>query len=61
MHMLLADEALRRRLGEAARRRVLAEYTVERMVEQTLEVYRFAIGRSGVTAAPLSGGNAPHG
>jgi hypothetical protein len=48
MRMLLADEALRRRLGEAARRRVLAEYTVERMVEQTLEVYRFAIGRSGL-------------
>ena len=48
MRMLLANEALRRRLGEAARRRVLAEYTVERMVEQTLEVYRFAIGRSGL-------------
>ena len=61
MRMLLADEALRRRLGEAARRRVLAEYTVERMVEQTLEVYRFAIGRSGATAAPLSGSNAPRG
>jgi glycosyltransferase involved in cell wall biosynthesis len=47
MRTLLADEGLRRRLGEAARRRVLAQYTVERMVEQTLDVYRFAIARSG--------------
>jgi glycosyltransferase involved in cell wall biosynthesis len=46
MRTLLADEALRRRLGEAARRRVLREYTVERMVERTLEVYRFAIART---------------
>jgi glycosyltransferase involved in cell wall biosynthesis len=42
---LMRDEALRRRIGESARRRVLAEYTVERMVERTLEVYRIAIAR----------------
>jgi glycosyltransferase involved in cell wall biosynthesis len=45
MRTLMHDESLRRRLGEAARRRVLAEYTIERMVEQTLDVYRFAISR----------------
>jgi glycosyltransferase involved in cell wall biosynthesis len=45
LHTLLRDEALRRRLGEAARERVLAEYTVERMVERTLDVYRIAIAR----------------
>jgi glycosyltransferase involved in cell wall biosynthesis len=47
MDGLLADEKLRRRLGEAARARVLAEYTIERMVEQTLDIYRFAIARTG--------------
>lgn len=45
METLLRDKGLRRRLGEAARRRVLAEYTVESMVERTLEVYRAAIAR----------------
>jgi glycosyltransferase involved in cell wall biosynthesis len=45
MRTLLRDENLRRRLGEAARRRVLGEYTVERMVEQTLAVYRVANAR----------------
>ena len=45
MRTLLHDESLRRRLGQAARGRVLVEYTVERMVEQTLDVYRVAIAR----------------
>jgi glycogen synthase len=42
---LLEDEALRRRLGEGARRRMLAEYTLERMVERTLAVYELARAR----------------
>jgi glycosyltransferase involved in cell wall biosynthesis len=42
---LLRDESLRQRLGQAARQRVLVHYTVERMVEQTLDVYRIAIQR----------------
>jgi glycosyltransferase involved in cell wall biosynthesis len=46
MRALLRDEGLRERLGQRARRRVLAHYTVERMVDQTLDVYRFAIARS---------------
>jgi starch synthase len=45
MRTLARDEGLRRQVGNAARERVLAEYTVERMVEQTLEVYRVAIAR----------------
>jgi glycosyltransferase involved in cell wall biosynthesis len=43
MRALLRDESLRQRVGQAARQRVLAQYTVERMVEQTLDVYRTAI------------------
>jgi glycosyltransferase involved in cell wall biosynthesis len=43
MSALVRDESLRERLGQAARRRVLSQYTVERMVEQTLDVYRIAI------------------
>jgi glycosyltransferase involved in cell wall biosynthesis len=45
---LLADEGARKRLGHAARERVLAEYTLERMVERTLGVYRHAIKRQAV-------------
>ena len=37
---LLTDSALARRLGEAARHRVLSEFTVEKMVERHLELYR---------------------
>jgi glycosyltransferase involved in cell wall biosynthesis len=36
------DDALRRRLVEGATRRVRAAYTLDRMVEATVEVYRFA-------------------
>lgn len=42
---LLADRGARERIGRAARNRVLAEYTLERMVERTLEVYEIAIRR----------------
>jgi glycosyltransferase involved in cell wall biosynthesis len=45
MRTLMFDPSRRQRLGEAARRRVLAEYTVERMVERTLDVYQIAIAR----------------
>jgi glycosyltransferase involved in cell wall biosynthesis len=47
MRALLRDEDFRLRLGEAARKRVLDEYTLERMVEGTLDVYRTAIARLG--------------
>lgn len=39
---LLADAATRRRMGEAARRRVEEEYTIELMVERTLAIYEIA-------------------
>jgi glycosyltransferase involved in cell wall biosynthesis len=52
MHALLRDEDFRQRLGQAARERVLAEYTIERMVERTLDVYRIAIARLGPKREP---------
>jgi glycosyltransferase involved in cell wall biosynthesis len=42
---LLDDPPLRRRLGRAAREQVAAEYSTERMVSGTLEVYRRVIRR----------------
>jgi glycosyltransferase involved in cell wall biosynthesis len=45
MGAVLQDEALRLRLGPAARERVLAEFTVERMTERTVAVYRIAADR----------------
>jgi glycosyltransferase involved in cell wall biosynthesis len=42
---LLADPALRRAMGEAARRRVLEEYTLEAMVARTVAVYELAVAR----------------
>lgn len=46
MRSILLDKELGSRLGESARRRILAEYTIERMVERTLDLYRVAIARS---------------
>ncbi|HET6351611.1 MAG TPA: glycosyltransferase [Coriobacteriia bacterium] len=40
---LLADDELRARYGEQAKARALADFSVPRMVEQTLGVYREAI------------------
>lgn len=37
---LLADAAARRRMGEAARARAHAEFTVERMIDRVLDVYQ---------------------
>lgn len=42
---LLHDPDQRRALGDAGRRRVEAEYTIERMVERSLEVYETACRR----------------
>jgi glycosyltransferase involved in cell wall biosynthesis len=46
MARLAADEGLRARLGGGARERVLAEYTIDRMIERTLGVYDVARRRS---------------
>jgi glycosyltransferase involved in cell wall biosynthesis len=43
---LLADPALRARMGAAARERVVEEFSLERMIERTVEVYRVAIART---------------
>ncbi len=45
MRSLILDEELGKRIGASARRRILAEYTSERMVERTVELYRVAIAR----------------
>lgn len=50
IHVLLSDRGVRARIGLAARERVLAEYTRERMVERTLDVYEIAIRRLAATA-----------
>ena len=42
--LLLTDAALGERLGEAARRRVLADFTARQMVEQHSELYRAILG-----------------
>lgn len=41
---LAQDAALRTRLGTSARRRVASDFTLERMVDRTLEVYRRLMG-----------------
>jgi glycosyltransferase involved in cell wall biosynthesis len=46
-HRLLVDGDARRRIGRAGRDRVLAEYTLDRMVERTLAVYDLARNRLG--------------
>jgi glycosyltransferase involved in cell wall biosynthesis len=45
LRRLIADDELRARMGQRARERVLAEFTVDRMVESTLAVYEEALGR----------------
>jgi rhamnosyl/mannosyltransferase len=40
---LVGDADLRARLGEQGRRRVLTEFTVERMVQQTVSLYRAVV------------------
>lgn len=40
LNVLLADEATRRRMGEAARRRVHAEFSARVMGDQVLDLYR---------------------
>ncbi|HLH16896.1 MAG TPA: glycosyltransferase family 4 protein [Bryobacteraceae bacterium] len=44
MRRLACDPALARRMGEAARRSVIENFTVDRMVHRTMEVYRQVLG-----------------
>jgi glycosyltransferase involved in cell wall biosynthesis len=41
---LLLDPDLRARMGQAGRERVRSEFTVDRIVSQTLDVYQSVIG-----------------
>jgi len=50
MRRLLDDVALAETLGKRARARILEEYTVERMIERTVGVYRCAIARAAQSA-----------
>ncbi|KAA0219028.1 MAG: glycosyltransferase family 1 protein [Proteobacteria bacterium] len=51
LRRLLDDPALRRRLGEAGRRRILSGFTIEAMVEGNIAVYREILAqRAGQTA-----------
>lgn len=43
LNRLLADDALRERMGRQARERALSQFTIPRMVDNTLAVYREAI------------------
>ena len=52
---LLADPALRAKLGAAARRRYQAEFTQEIMLKKTMEVYSAAVGIKVRKAAPSPG------
>lgn len=44
---LIEDEALRRKMGEAARRRALSNFSAERMVESQAEFYARLLGEAG--------------
>jgi glycosyltransferase involved in cell wall biosynthesis len=51
MLRLARDPVLRQRMGEAARARVAAAYSLDAMVERIMALYREVLGRSGVRAA----------
>lgn len=51
---LLSDEALRERMGRAARARVCAEFALETMIDRIERAYRAALGRPAIPApSPL--------
>jgi glycosyltransferase involved in cell wall biosynthesis len=47
MRTVAEDPALRKATGDASRRRVLAEFTIPKMVERTIDVYEVAIRAQG--------------
>jgi rhamnosyl/mannosyltransferase len=50
MERLLTDAALRARYGDAARQRVQGEFTVNRMVDRTLDLYQKVAAPTGLPA-----------
>lgn len=59
MRTLVEDEGLRRHLGTEGRQRVLAEYTLARMTERTVDVYRVAQARLGRGVRPEGAAGRP--
>jgi glycosyltransferase involved in cell wall biosynthesis len=53
---LVADPGRRQRMGAAARERILAEYTIERMTARTLAVYEIAVARHRAASAARPAG-----
>ena len=53
--MLAADPALRARLGESGRARVLARYSVSRLVDDVDRLYRSLLAAKGLGLAPAAG------
>jgi glycosyltransferase involved in cell wall biosynthesis len=45
LRRLIEDGELRRRMGARGRERALAEFSVQKVIEETLAVYRDALGR----------------
>lgn len=54
MHRLAEDAQLRSAMGRRARERVMTEFTLERMVERTLDVYEIAGAKLRVHRAPTT-------
>lgn len=48
LRQMIAEEPLRRRLGEAAQSRFRAQFTLQRMVEQHEEIYRRVLAGQGI-------------
>jgi glycosyltransferase involved in cell wall biosynthesis len=47
LQKLVTDDELRERLGRQARQRALKEFTIERMIDQTIDVYEEAMAMHG--------------
>ena len=56
---LLEDEERRRRMGEAGRARVEQRFSVERMIDDTLDAYERVLGADGLKGVPTGGSAAP--
>ena len=56
MQRLLADEPAREAMGQAARRRALRLFTIDRMVEETEAAYRAQLQRPAESDAAVGGG-----
>jgi rhamnosyl/mannosyltransferase len=52
INRLLADQQLRIAYGEAARRRVQSEFTIDAMVQRTRDLYQAVLNRKGANSAP---------